>query len=132
MQPAKLLYRVSPEWAVLNFLRIFEAQISDYRHQKYNDKKQTARIIERALMFNLPGSQVQRYSTGVPTGLDSRRAPQQHQTTALQKVSPFKRTSTMAGIGEGTGPKTAPQSIHETDEADSASSYEPDPSDDAT
>ena len=63
MKPDKMIYRINPEWVVLNFLRIFETHIADFRHPRYSDKKQTARIIEKANLVTMKDLSIQRFST---------------------------------------------------------------------
>ena len=45
--PEKMLYNVSPHWAVINFLKIFEALLSDFRSNHYLDTKRIDNIIEK-------------------------------------------------------------------------------------
>ena len=96
MKPDKLLYKISPEWAVLNFLRIFETQIADYRHPKYQDKKQTDKIIEKAHLVTMKDLTIQRFST---RKLNTKSpAANQALEQKLQKFKTFKKASTVEDV----------------------------------
>lgn len=43
-----MIYPVTPKYAVMNFLKYFEACIADYRHEKFSDWKTVQRLQEQA------------------------------------------------------------------------------------